>query len=390
MSTRKFAAVSAGFVAALVGLRIVDMAVFTEIETGFYRGGFRGLTLPLLLTAACFVIFAARFVRLRSAEYFAWRVTPPPVAAGAALALVGFLCFFAAGAARGSVTPGSALFFLLAAAYFALTVGFALVGKPLPVAVNFLPVAYWVYKLIRFFTNISDIAVISENLYRLASVIFTLVAYTLLAKVVCGVGTARNGRIFTVEALLAALSVAVSEVAPFILAAARGSVTLNGRTPDPELVFSAVYLCVCVFALNSSRVWSRNASTGPLGAEDAESAEVPPTNVDAEIPSVIGDGEAPLTGMDAEVPPAIGGGETTPAGSSAEIPLAGTGAEGPESSDVYLIGADGEALFTGPEGSEVPSAGADGEAPPEEPSIESPDWDNMEAPTDFPPTAGAE
>lgn len=136
--------------------------------------------------------------------------------------------------------------------FFAALIGYGIAGKGIMPILCFLPLPYWIYMLIKFFIEITDMAIISENLYRMASIILMLICYTLLAKVMCYVNLRKNARRLTVIGLTTATIVGISNVSEYILILFKKSYVLHySELPDVTLFLSAIYMVIYILVLNS-------------------------------------------------------------------------------------------------------------------------------------------
>ena len=185
---------------------------------------------------------------------------------GALLCLAGFLCDLIiklcspAGASALQIVCS-----LLMIVFFAALTAYGIAGKAIMPILCFLPLPYWIYLLVKFFIEITDMAIISENLYRLAAISLTLICYSLLAKVMCHVNLRKNARRLTVIGLTTAMVVGISNVSEYILILFKKSYALHySELPDVTLFVSAIFMVIYIFNLNSKKNIAQSAPPVPV------------------------------------------------------------------------------------------------------------------------------
>ncbi len=233
-------------------LRIIEMMFFIDPSTGFYYSGFGPVAFITVFILAVFAVFAYIIVTIGKPKYKSAGELYYANVIAALICLCGFVCdlIIKVCSVKG-VSWLEVLISLMAIAFFAAQAGYGIAGKGTMPVLCFLPLPYWIYILVKFFIEITDMAVISENLYRLTAIILILICYTLVAKVICYVNLRKNARRLTVIGLVAAVIVGISNISEYILVIFKKSYVLHyNELPDVTLFLSAIYMVIYILSLN--------------------------------------------------------------------------------------------------------------------------------------------
>lgn len=265
---------SLSFVAAAVItilLRIIEMLYFIDPSTGFYYSGLTPFAFITVFFLLLFVVLDFLLVTINKPKYKSAGELYISNVVGALICLAGFLCDLIiklcspAGASTLQI-----IFSLMMIAFFAALTAYGIAGKAIMPILCFLPLPYWIYLLIRFFIEITDMAVISENLYRLAALSLMLICYSLLAKVMCHVNLRKNARRLTVIGLATATVVGISNVSEYILILLKKSYVLHySELPDVTLFLSAIFMVIYILTLNRQDNITANSKSTTAPAQDA-------------------------------------------------------------------------------------------------------------------------
>lgn len=233
-------------------LRIIEMMFFIDPSTGFYYSGFGSIAFITVGFLAAFAVFAYIIIATNKPKYKSAGELYYSNVIAALICLCGFVCdLIIKVCSVNGISWFEVLLSLMAIAFFAAQAGYGIAGKGTMPILCFLPLPYWIYMLIKFFIEITDMAVISENLYRLASIMLMLICYTLVAKVMCYVNLRKNARRLTVIGLVAAVVVGISNVSEYILVIIKKSYVLHyNELPDITLFLSAIYMVIFILSLN--------------------------------------------------------------------------------------------------------------------------------------------
>lgn len=233
-------------------LRIIEMLFFIDPSTGFYYSGFRAFSFVNIFLIIAFAVLYYLVVRLNKPKYKSAGELHFSNAFGALFCVTGFtsdliikLC------SSSGISVSNVIFLIMAIVFFSAQIAYNLLGKEIMPILTLLPIPYWLYMLIKFFIEITDMAIISENLYRLTAISLMLVSFTLLAKVMCYVNLRKNARWLTVIGLTTVMVVGVGNVAEYILVIFQKSNALHyNELPDVTLFLSAIYLLIYILTLN--------------------------------------------------------------------------------------------------------------------------------------------
>ncbi|MBQ7289122.1 MAG: hypothetical protein IJW78_05300 [Clostridia bacterium] len=273
MKTKLLSLSFAAATALIVLLRIVEMIYFIDSSTGFYYTGFAPFAWITFFFLLLFAVLIFVLVHLDKPKYKGAGELHLPNLLGAILCLAGFFCDLVVKLCSPNGTPPMQIFFsVLILVFFVALVAYGIAGKAIMPILCFLPLPYWIYMLITFFIEITDMAIISENLYRMAAIILMLVCYTLLAKVICYVNLRKNARRLTVVGLTTAVIVGITHLSEYILILFKKSYVLHyTELPDMTLFISAIYMVIFIFTLNSKN----NTSKGPNQAVPLQKNNTP-------------------------------------------------------------------------------------------------------------------
>lgn len=249
----KFLSVS--FIAALavtILLRILELVFFINPTTGFYYSGLSAFSFVTVFSLLIFVAFYCLIVYLNPPRYKGAGELSFLNVIGAVICFAGFICdLIIKLCSNNGVSILYVIFSIMAIVFFGAQIGYSASGTGVMPILCFLPIPYWIYMLISFFIEITDMAIISENLYRLASIILMLISFTLLAKVMCYVNFRKNTRRLTIIGLTTATVIGISNVAEYLLVIFNKSNVLHySELPDTTLFLSAIYLVIFILSLN--------------------------------------------------------------------------------------------------------------------------------------------
>lgn len=250
-------------------LRSMEMIYFIDPSTGFYYSGLTPFAFITVFFLLLFLVLDYLLVTISKPKYKSAGEMYFSNVVGALIGLAGFLCdlIIKLCSPNGASTL-HIVFSLMMIVFFAALTAYGVVGKPIMPILCFLPLPYWIYLLIQFFIEITDMAVISENLYRLAAISLMLICYSLLAKVMCHVNLRKNARRLTVIGLTTATVVGISNVSEYILVLFKKSYALHyTELPDVTLFLSAVFLVIYILTLNRKANLAAATPAVPTGEE---------------------------------------------------------------------------------------------------------------------------
>lgn len=269
MKTKPIAICFGVFTALATVFRLFELLYCIDPATGFYLPGKRFFCVFAIICAAALFAACAVLTAREPAIRGAGSEQPPALVFAAAVCFLGFFVDLAF--RLTSETRISSLRFICTAlilAFFLAEVWCGIAGTELHPAMSFLPLPYWLYALVRFFIDISDMAVISENLYRIAALSLMLLCFTSAAKLHCRVETGVNTKRLTCLGLTACAVVSagtLSEYAAMIIG--RADVLHYGEPPEITLPLAALYLAVFVFCRRSSPRWQSENSENSIPRE---------------------------------------------------------------------------------------------------------------------------
>lgn len=233
-----------------VVIRILQLLYMIEPATGFFKPEFAsigtGIGIGLGILALLFLIFS--IFRNNEIRYIPKRSVSLSVLSFA-LAATQLAEIFSFVSGSEKFTPAAALgvLFLLGSAAFFILLGVSRVTNfSLPAAFSLFPVFLWVYQLITSFMHYTGIANISENLFDVAMLCFTLLFLLNQAKMCCGVGESKSVRWALGSGLTAALFCAVTTLPRYAVILLNHRNVLHESTM-PSPVNAAMLLYIVVF-----------------------------------------------------------------------------------------------------------------------------------------------
>lgn len=252
MKTKMLSLFFGASVVLTILLRIIEMMYFIDPATGFYYKGFSPFAALTVLFILIFAGLYAWIMKTNRPKYKSSGELYISTVVGSLICLAGILCDLIIKICSPIGTSGLEIVFsLMLILFFSAFAASGIIGKAIMPILCFLPLPYWIYMLIHFFIEITDMAVISENLYRLVALSLMLVCYLLLAKVMCHVNMRKNARRLTVIGLTTATVVGISNVSEYILILFRKSNVLHySELPDVTLFLSAIFMVMYIFTIN--------------------------------------------------------------------------------------------------------------------------------------------
>lgn len=236
----------------MTALSAVQLLFCIDPATGFFHKGLTAFgVIPVIISLSFFgvVFFTVKTVRPRyksSCELSFFNVITAAVCA-----LVILVDLITGVFSSGVISAIPMLFFMLILMYYVFIVAFGFTGKEMLPILSFLPIPYWLYKLITIFIDMTDMTIISENLFRLISAALLLINFVILAKVVCHFNFKHNSRILTSVGLATSGIVIGGSLPQYFLALTGKSGLLHFSSgPDVTVFVSAVYLAVFILTLN--------------------------------------------------------------------------------------------------------------------------------------------
>ena len=245
-----------------VTLRTIQLVFLTDYKTGFYKEGMEGLGAGLMALLIAIIAVAGALIFVFDAQ----KLSPKPSSTllGSAMLFAGLANIaepFLSGTSLSALPVmflGVRILLILAAGGCLCYLGVSmLLGKEIKAKLTVVLIVSWVVRLMTSFICFSKMSNISENLYDVLMLVFTLVFLLLLGKAVCGVRESKTHKTLFAVGIGAVLFSAVSAF-PYIIASFT-SKTLIAHTPlDSHVTSIFMAFFIAVYLVEICRTEAKN------------------------------------------------------------------------------------------------------------------------------------
>lgn len=233
-----------------VTIRTTQLFSLIDHKTGFYKEGMEGLGTGLLALLIAIIAVSASLIFLFDTQKLSLK--PSSVLFGSSMLFAGLANIaepFTSGTSLSAVPPMLlALRFILILAAGASLCFFGismLLGKEFKAKLTAVIVISWVVRLMTTFICFSKMSNISENLYDVLMLIFTLVFLLFFGKIFCNISQNKNHKLVFAFGVAAVLFSAVSAI-PYIIAGFTSETNLAHSPLDSPVtsIFMAFFISV--------------------------------------------------------------------------------------------------------------------------------------------------
>ena len=257
MKNIKIFVFSAFALVSTVIIRAIQLLFLTDFKTGFYKEGMETLGsglmafLVITITLASSLIFTSKTQRLIS--------NPSSTLLSASMLFAGLANivepFF--GSSSLSAVPvaflGIRTILVVLSGFVFCYFAIAMLTERKPnSALSIVLVISWVARLMTSFICFSKMSNISENLYDILMLVFTLIFIHLFGKTVCGIGAGKTNKLLFASGIAAVLFSAASSI-PFIIAQFFEQVKIVHTPTDNPITGLFMAFFISVYLVEISR-----------------------------------------------------------------------------------------------------------------------------------------
>ena len=233
-----------------VTLRTIQLVFLTDYKTGFYKEGMEGLGTGLMALLIAIIAVAGALIFILDAQKLSPR--PSSMLLGSAMLFAGLANIaepFLSGISLSALPAlflGIRIILILAAGVCLCFLGVSmLLGKKIKAELTIVLIISWGVRLMTSFICFSKMSNISENLYDVLMLVFTLVFLLFFGKAVCGVRESKTHKVLVATGTSAVLFSAISAF-PYIIASFTSKALIAHTPLDSHVtsIFMAFFISV--------------------------------------------------------------------------------------------------------------------------------------------------
>ncbi len=233
-----------------VTIRTIQLFFLIDHKTGFYKNGLEGLGSGLMALLIAIIAVSASLVFLFDTQKLSLK--PSSMLLGSSMLFAGLANIaepFTMGISLSAVPPmllGLRVILILASGAIFCFFGVSmLLGKEIKADLTAVIIISWVVRLMTTFICFSKMSNISENLYDVLMLIFTLVFLLFFGKAYCNIAQGKTHKLFFALGIAAVIFSAVSAI-PYIIAGFTSKTNLPHSPLDSPVtsVFMAFFMAV--------------------------------------------------------------------------------------------------------------------------------------------------